>query len=66
MLDVPFRSARQLAADIKKKRIGCLELLELYLATCSCVRSPAPRRSRTITRASVTSARSWSTASACR
>ncbi len=31
MLDVPFRSARQLAADIKKKRIGCLELLELYL-----------------------------------
>src|SRR5881296_1194438 len=32
MLDVPFRSARQLAADIKKKRIGCLELLDLYLA----------------------------------
>jgi len=31
MLDVPFRSARQLAADLKKKRIGCLELLELYL-----------------------------------
>src|SRR2546425_3876629 len=32
MLDVPFRSARQLAADIKKKKIGCLELLDLYLA----------------------------------
>jgi amidase len=32
MLDVPFRPARQLAADIKKKRIGCLELLDLYLA----------------------------------
>src|SRR3989475_3163088 len=31
MLDVPFRSARQLAADIKKKKIGCLELLDLYL-----------------------------------
>ena len=31
MLDVPFRSARQLAADIRKKKIGCLELLELYL-----------------------------------
>src|SRR5512145_3573738 len=32
MLDVPFRSARQLAADIKKRKIGCLELLDLYLA----------------------------------
>ncbi len=32
MLDVPFCSARQLAADIRKKRIGCLELLDLYLA----------------------------------
>src|SRR2546425_7089446 len=32
MLDVPFRSARQLAVDIKKKKIGCLELLDLYLA----------------------------------
>ena len=31
MLDVPFRSARQLAADIKRKKIGCLELLDLYL-----------------------------------
>jgi amidase len=28
---VPFRSARQLAADIRKKKIGCLELLDLYL-----------------------------------
>src|SRR5882724_2858197 len=32
MLDVPFRSARQLAADIRRKRIGCLALLDLYLA----------------------------------
>ena len=32
MLDTPFRSAKQLAADIRKKKIGCLELLELYLA----------------------------------
>ncbi len=32
MLDVPFRSATQLAADIRKKKIGCLELLDLYLA----------------------------------
>jgi amidase len=30
-LDVPFRSAKQLAADIRKKKIGCLELLDLYL-----------------------------------
>jgi len=32
MLDVPFRPAKQLAADIRKKTIGCLELLDLYLA----------------------------------
>ena len=32
MLDVPFRSARQLARDIRTKKIGCLELLDLYLA----------------------------------
>jgi amidase len=32
MLDIPFRSARQLAADIRRKKIGCLELLDLYLA----------------------------------
>jgi amidase len=31
MLDVPFRSAKQLAAAIRKKKIGCLELLDLYL-----------------------------------
>src|SRR5439155_1599665 len=31
MLNVPFRSARQLAADIRRKKIGCLELLDLYL-----------------------------------
>jgi amidase len=32
VLDVPFRSAKQLAADLRKKKIGCLELLDLYLA----------------------------------
>jgi amidase len=32
MLDVPFRSATQLAAAIRAKKIGCLELLDLYLA----------------------------------
>ncbi|MFQ5520124.1 MAG: amidase [Candidatus Methylomirabilia bacterium] len=32
MLDVPFRSAKQLAADIRRRKIGCLELLETYLA----------------------------------
>jgi len=32
MLEIPFRSAKQLAADIKRKKIGCLELLDLYLA----------------------------------
>ena len=32
MLDVPFRSARRLAADIRRKKLGCLELLDLYLA----------------------------------
>ena len=32
MLDVPFRSATQLAAAIRTKKIGCLELLDLYLA----------------------------------
>src|SRR5882672_438522 len=32
MPDVPFRSARQLAADIRKKKIGALELLDLYIA----------------------------------
>ena len=31
-LAVPFRSARQLAADIRKRAIGSLELLDLYLA----------------------------------
>lgn len=29
---IPFRSARQLAAAIRRKSIGCLELLEVYLA----------------------------------
>jgi amidase len=32
MLDVPFRSAKQLAAAIRTKKIGCRELLDLYLA----------------------------------
>ena len=32
MLDLPFRSAKQLAADIRRKKIGCLELLDTYLA----------------------------------
>ena len=32
MLALPFRSAKQLAADIRRKKIGCLELLDAYLA----------------------------------
>ncbi|MGH7389627.1 MAG: amidase [Candidatus Rokuibacteriota bacterium] len=32
MLDVPFRTAGQLAAAIRRKKGGCLELLDLYLA----------------------------------
>src|SRR5215471_10674099 len=32
MLDVPFRTATQLAAAIRRKKIGSLELLDLYLA----------------------------------
>ncbi len=31
MLDLPFRSAKQLAAAIKARKIGCKELLDLYL-----------------------------------
>ncbi len=31
MLEPPFRSAKQLALLIRKKKIGCLELLDLYL-----------------------------------
>ena len=31
-LATPFRSAKRLAADIRRKKIGCLELLDLYLA----------------------------------
>jgi amidase len=31
MLDVPFRSAKQLAAALRRKTIGCEELLDLYL-----------------------------------
>ena len=32
MLATPFRSAKELAADIRRKKIGCLELLDLYLS----------------------------------
>ena len=32
MTDIAFRSARQLATDIRRKKIGCLELLDHYLA----------------------------------
>jgi len=31
MLPIAFRSARQLASLVRRKRIGCLELLDLYL-----------------------------------
>jgi amidase len=31
MLSLPFRSAKQLASLIRQKKIGCLELLDLYL-----------------------------------
>src|SRR5215510_11936786 len=31
MLDIPFRSATQLAMAIRRKKIGSLELLDLYL-----------------------------------
>jgi len=31
MLELPFRSAKQLALLIRKKKVGCLELLDLYL-----------------------------------
>src|SRR5499425_3182659 len=32
MLATPFRTAKELAADIRRKKVGCLELLDLYLA----------------------------------
>src|SRR5262245_1518791 len=32
MVDLPFQSAKQLAALIRRKKVGCLELLDLYLA----------------------------------
>jgi amidase len=31
MLDLPFRSAKQLASELSRRRIGCGELLDLYL-----------------------------------
>ena len=41
MLATPFRSAKELAADIRKKKIGCLELLNLYLTRVE-KHNPAP------------------------
>ncbi len=32
MLDLPFQSAKQLASAIRRRKIGCQELLELYVA----------------------------------
>src|SRR6266545_2813055 len=32
MMDLPFRPAKQLAALIRRKKVGCLELLETYIA----------------------------------
>src|SRR5881296_3097706 len=32
MIDLPFRPAKQLAALIRQKKVGCLELLETYIA----------------------------------
>jgi amidase len=32
MLTTPFRSAKALAAEVRRKKIGCLELLDLYLS----------------------------------
>ena len=32
MLEIPFRSAKHLAAQIRRKKIGSVELLDLYLA----------------------------------
>jgi amidase len=31
-MELPFRSARELAGLIRRKKVGCLELLDLYLA----------------------------------
>jgi len=31
MVDLPFRSAKQLAQMIRRRKVGCLELLDLYL-----------------------------------
>ena len=32
MQDIPFRSAKQLASLLRRRKLGCLELLDLYLA----------------------------------
>ena len=31
MYEIPFRSAKQLASLIRRKKVGCLELLDMYL-----------------------------------
>ena len=43
MLDVPFRSANQLAGLIRRKKVGCLELLNHYLERVERY-NPAPER----------------------
>ena len=60
MVDLAFRSAKQLAADIRRKKIGCLELLDHYLARVEKYnpklnaivvrRTPIARRARARTR----------------
>ncbi len=46
MLDVPFRSAKQLATALRRKKIGCLELLDLYLARVEQLQPAAQRHHR--------------------
>ena len=36
MSDIPFSSAKQLASMIRTKKIGALELLDLYLQRVEC------------------------------
>ena len=45
MTALHFRTAKQLAAAIRKKKIGCLELLDLYLARVETHQPAAQRRS---------------------
>ena len=46
MTDLPFRSAKQLAALIRQKKVGCLELLETYIARVEPVQSASERHRR--------------------